>query len=75
MMSLTFGLFPQVSGSGPLGPLVFSQSIMAAVTVIQNVKNCLFISVQNTVYTMAKIINKVRHGMMAAATNALVKML
>ena len=23
MMSLTFGLFTQVSGSGPLGPLVF----------------------------------------------------
>ena len=26
MMSLTFGLFTQVSGSGPLGPLVFSKS-------------------------------------------------
>ena len=24
MMSLTFGLFTQVSGSGPLGPLVWS---------------------------------------------------
>ena len=24
MMSLTFGLFTQVSSSGPLGPLVFS---------------------------------------------------
>ena len=24
MMSLTFGLFTQVSGSGPLGPLVFN---------------------------------------------------
>ena len=23
MMSLTFGLFTQMSGSGPLGPLVF----------------------------------------------------
>ena len=23
MMSLTFGLFTEVSGSGPLGPLVF----------------------------------------------------
>ena len=23
MMSLTFGLFTQVSGSGPLGPLIF----------------------------------------------------
>ena len=26
MMSLTFGLFTQVSGSGPLGPLVLFQS-------------------------------------------------
>ena len=26
MMSLTFGLFTQVSGSGPLGPLVIKQS-------------------------------------------------
>ena len=26
MMSFTFGLFTQVSGSGPLGPLVFSFS-------------------------------------------------
>ena len=26
MMSLTFGLFTQVSGSGPLGPLVFTGS-------------------------------------------------
>ena len=25
MMSLTFGLFTQVSGSGPLGPLVYSE--------------------------------------------------
>ena len=25
MMSLTFGLFTQVSGSGPLGPLVLSE--------------------------------------------------
>ena len=25
MMSLTFGLFTQVSGSGPLGPLVYVQ--------------------------------------------------
>ena len=27
MMSLTFGLFTQVSGSGPLGPLVSTKSI------------------------------------------------
>ena len=26
MMSLTFGLFTQVSGSGPLGPLVYVMS-------------------------------------------------
>ena len=26
MMSLTFGLFTQVSGSGPLGPLVLMRS-------------------------------------------------
>ena len=25
MMSLTFGLFTQVSGSGPLGPLVYRE--------------------------------------------------
>ena len=28
MMSLTFGLFSQVSGSGPLGPLVFVPSFV-----------------------------------------------
>ena len=28
MMSLTFGLFTQVSGSGPLGPLVYFRDIM-----------------------------------------------
>ena len=28
MMSLTFGLFTQVSGSGPLGPLVETISLM-----------------------------------------------
>ena len=27
MMSLTFGLFTQVSGSGPLGPLVFNMKV------------------------------------------------
>ena len=26
MMSLTFGLFTQVSGSGPLGPLVYAST-------------------------------------------------
>ena len=29
MMSLTFGLFTQVSGSGPLGPLVYNIFILA----------------------------------------------
>ena len=28
MMSLTFGLFTQVSGSGPLGPLVSLKSLL-----------------------------------------------
>ena len=28
MMSLTFGLFTQVSGSGPLGPLVSSVKVL-----------------------------------------------
>ena len=28
MMSLTFGLFAQVSGSGPLGPLVLEYPII-----------------------------------------------
>ena len=28
MMSLTFGLFTQVSGSGPLGPLVWSSRLL-----------------------------------------------
>ena len=28
MMSLTFGLFTQVSGSGPLGPLVLLQTFL-----------------------------------------------
>ena len=29
MMSLTFGLFTQVSGSGPLGPLVMIASLLS----------------------------------------------
>ena len=33
MMSLTVGLFTQVSGSGPLGPLV--GNFMASMTVLQ----------------------------------------
>ena len=28
MMSLTFGLFTQVSGSGPLGPLVLIEKVL-----------------------------------------------
>ena len=31
MMSLTFGLFTQVSGSGPLGPLVYSSGTVLAI--------------------------------------------
>ena len=32
MMSLTFGLFTQVSGLGPLGPLVFSSQPTVALS-------------------------------------------
>ena len=31
MMSLTFGLFSQVSGSGPLGPLVYFSTMCIVV--------------------------------------------
>ena len=31
MMSLTFGLFTQVSGSGPLGPLVFLKIVSSVI--------------------------------------------
>ena len=31
MMSLTFGLFTQVSGSGPLGPLVLIDNMLSDV--------------------------------------------
>ena len=31
MMSLSFGLFTQVSGSGPLGPLVFVTDLFSIV--------------------------------------------
>ena len=31
MMSLTFGLFTQVSGSGPLGPLVLHKNLAETV--------------------------------------------
>ena len=34
MMSLTFGLFTQVSGSGPLGPLVYFMFDFGLVTFI-----------------------------------------
>ena len=33
MMSLTFGLFTQVSGSGPLGPLVFFKYSISTIDV------------------------------------------
>ena len=36
MMSLTFGLFTQVSGSGPLGPLVYPFTLInVSVSVFQ----------------------------------------
>ena len=38
MMSLTFGLFTQVSGSGPLGPLVFFQMFMYNELLFYNIK-------------------------------------
>ena len=31
MMSLTFGLFTQVSGSGPLGPLVINLKVLSQI--------------------------------------------
>ena len=43
MMSLTFGLFTQVSGSGPLGPLV---EIIVTFKLISKLKLALFVIVQ-----------------------------
>ena len=47
MMSLTFGLFTQVSGSGPLGPVVlmilFCRRGLDNVSCIQNMAALLFI--------------------------------
>ena len=40
MMSLTFGLFTQVSGSGPLGPLVKNINIYYFIEVF--IENCRF---------------------------------
>ena len=34
MISLTFGLFTQVSGSGPLGPLVFVSAVLSSLVLI-----------------------------------------
>ena len=42
MMSLTFGLFTQVSGSGPLGPLDCLFSIMVAYPFCRFVKQQLY---------------------------------
>ena len=36
MMSLTFGLFTQVSGSGPLGPLVILESTKMKIVEVAN---------------------------------------
>ena len=41
MMSLTFGLFTQVSGSGPLGPLVTHLSILVEMLPVRDHKVCL----------------------------------
>ena len=42
MVSLTFGLFTQVSGSGPLGPLVYqaNREISEKKIVRQHIKHC-----------------------------------
>ena len=41
MMSLTFGLFSQVSGSGPLGPLVYFYLFY----VYLSLRYCVFVSI------------------------------
>ena len=38
MMSLTFGLFTQVSGSGPLGPLVFPNKLIKHAVTAETIK-------------------------------------
>ena len=40
MMSLTFGLFTQVSGSGPLGPLVYEVFIELVGDLVAKVNKC-----------------------------------
>ena len=48
MMSLTFGLFTQVSGSGPLGPLVYSILLITKVHAgKQNFGKCVKINTNN----------------------------
>ena len=44
MMSLTFGLFTQVSGSGPLGPLVYGALLfcVTCISVAWSISNFLF---------------------------------
>ena len=42
MMSLTFGLFTQVSDSGPLGPLVFVLSWVEELAVYLNINSMSF---------------------------------
>ena len=41
MMSLPFGLFTQVSGSGPLGPLVFSRDIVRCASCVMHRRSTL----------------------------------
>ena len=43
MMSLTFGLFTKVSGSGPLGPLVIVPKLFELLKFYLNTFICLFI--------------------------------
>ena len=40
MMSLTFGLFTQVSGSGPLGPLVLFYEIKLVRKIMMVLRPC-----------------------------------
>ena len=57
MMSLTFGLFTQVSGSGPLGPLVLNRPQYNAFHIYDNnafgtenlVNGDLFLLIQNII--------------------------
>ena len=49
MMSLTFGLFTQVSGSGPLGPLVQYNKVLVPVNTLRRFKVQRSTSIDNSV--------------------------